>query len=93
MTVKQLITRLLDEPMDAEVQVQYPKEHEDEYGTTKGYLFEIDSVEHWGKMFLINFTDWRELEQEEEPQRPINIQAEVKDILLDELEQFMKDRQ
>lgn len=48
MTVKELITRLLEEDMNAEVQVQ-----------TQNFVFKIDNVEHWGGCPYLNFTDWR----------------------------------
>ena len=67
MTVKDLITRLLDEPMDAEIMLQtdYDKSvesyHNDVRSVTRGVVFDIDSIEHWASnRILINFTDWRE---------------------------------
>ena len=67
MTVKDLITRLLDEPMDAEIMLQtdYDKAVEsysnNVRSVTRGIAFDIDSIEHWASnRILINFTDWRE---------------------------------
>lgn len=67
MTVKDLITRLLDEPMNAEIMLQtvYDKPIEsysnNVRSVTSGAVFDIDSVEHWASnCILINFTDWRE---------------------------------
>lgn len=56
MTVKDLIIKLLDKPMDAEVQLQTDSDKED----VSGVLFDIDSVERWTtKYVMISFTDWR----------------------------------
>ena len=67
MTVKDLITRLLDDPMEAEIllQTDYDKPVEaysnNVRSVTRGVVFDIDSVEHWANnRILINFTDWRE---------------------------------
>lgn len=67
MTVKDLITRLLDEPMNAEIMLQTdynnPVESYSNGGVrcvTSGVVFDIDSIEHWASnCILINFTDWR----------------------------------
>lgn len=66
MTVKDLITMLLDEPMDAEIMLQtdYDKPVESYNNNvrsiTSGIIFDIDSVERWASnRILINFTDWR----------------------------------
>jgi hypothetical protein len=66
MTVKDLITRLLNEPMDAEIMLQtdYDKPVESYNNNvrsiTSGIIFDIDSVERWASnRILINFTDWR----------------------------------
>lgn len=66
MIVKELITRLLDEPMDAEVMLctDYDKEEVKDYGNVRvvnrGVIFDIDGIEHWsGNQININFTDWR----------------------------------
>jgi len=60
MKVKELITRLLDEPMDAEVCLQDPTEHISNGTMCKGYLFDITYIEPWGKhRICINFNDWR----------------------------------
>lgn len=66
MKVKELIIRLLDEPMDAEIKLctDYDKEEVEDYGNVKvvncGVIFGIDDIEHWNGGVLINFTDWRE---------------------------------
>ena len=66
MTVKELITTLLNEPMDAEVKISYPKAHTDELGEmVSGFLFDIDYVDHWNEMTMINFTDYRDKENKE----------------------------
>lgn len=66
MKVKELITRLLDEPMDAEVMLctDYDKEEVEDYGNVRvvnrGVIFDIDNIERWTKDRVnINFTDWR----------------------------------
>ena len=66
MKVKELITRLLDEPMDAEVMLctDYDKEKVKDYGNvrevSRGVIFDIDEIEHWAENRVnINFTDWR----------------------------------
>lgn len=60
MKVKELITRLLDEPMDAEVCLQDPTEHISNGTMCKGYLFDITYIEPWSKhRICINFKDWR----------------------------------
>ena len=67
MTVKELITRLLDEPMDAEVMLctDYDKEEViKDYGNVRvvncGVIFDIDDIERWViDRVNINFTDWR----------------------------------
>ena len=66
MKVKELITRLLDEPMDAEVMLftDYGKEEVRDYGNvrlvSRGVIFDIDEIERWAENRVnINFTDWR----------------------------------
>ena len=66
MTVKNLITRLLDEPMDAEIMLQTDYNNPVEShstgcvrSVTSGVVFDIDYVERWANRILINFTDWR----------------------------------
>ena len=57
MTAKELITKLLDAPMDKEVLLVYEKEYIDEYGEEcSGYCFNIDDVRNGEIMF----TDWRD---------------------------------
>ena len=60
MTTRELITKLLDFPMDEEIELYYPKEHEDEYGKCNGYLFHIDRVSYVDGGIV--FTDWRDRE-------------------------------
>ena len=63
MTVRELINKLLDEPMDNEVLLHYGKEHIDELGEKcNGYCFDIDGV----KNGRIMFTDWRDKAEEVE---------------------------
>lgn len=66
MKVKELITRLLDESMDAEVMLctDYDKEEVEDYSNVRvvnrGVIFDIDEIERWTKDRVnINFTDWR----------------------------------
>lgn len=66
MKIKELITRLLDEPMDAEVMLctDYGKEEVRNYGNvrlvSRGVIFDIDEIERWAENRVnINFTDWR----------------------------------
>ena len=66
MKVKELITRLLDEPMDAEIMLctDYDKEEVEDYGNVRvvnrGVIFYIDGIERWtNDRVNINFTDWR----------------------------------
>lgn len=66
MLVKELIVRLLDEPMNAEIRLctDYDKEEVEDYGDVRvvncGVMFRIDEIEHWNNGVCINFTDWRE---------------------------------
>ena len=66
MKVKELIIRLLDEPMNAEIMLctDYDKEEVETHGgvrvVNRGVLFGIDEIEHWNNSVNINFTDWRE---------------------------------
>lgn len=60
MTTRELINKLLDEPMDNEVLLSYEKEFIDERGEKcNGYCFDIDDV----KDGRIMFTDWRDREE------------------------------
>ena len=64
MTVKELITILLEVPKDNEVWLVYEKEHIDEYGEKcSGYSFNIDGVRKNGDII---FTDWRDKAESEE---------------------------
>ena len=66
MTVRELIMCLLDSRPDKKVLLSYPKEHIDDMGETcLGYVFHIDSVEINSFGVCINFTDWRDKEEEE----------------------------
>lgn len=63
MTVRELINKLLDEPMDGEVLLHYEKEFIDKRGEKcDGYCFDIDDVID-GR---IMFTDWRDRKETEE---------------------------
>lgn len=63
MTVRELINKLLDRPMDDEVLLCYDKEHIDERGEKcDGYGFHIDDV----KESEIMFTDWRDEKADKE---------------------------
>ena len=59
MTVKELIIKLLDEDMNATVQLSIDVPHQSEHGDCEGYVFDIDSVSHEFGECLIKFTDWR----------------------------------
>ena len=62
MTVKELINRLLDRPMNEEVLLCYNKKHIDEYGNfCTAYVFNIDYVQ--GSEIM--FTDWRDKAESE----------------------------
>lgn len=61
MTVRELIIRLLEEDMEAEVHVATTDEsRKDKTSSEKNnVMFDIDYVEHWGGNAYISFTDWR----------------------------------
>lgn len=60
MTVKELITKLLEEDMNTEVRLALDEKEIDEYGEeVNGYLFNIDEVRHWGYVAELVFTDYR----------------------------------
>lgn len=59
MTVKDLISKLLEMPMDAEVFISDPTPHEDEHGICDGYYFGVDNVKQNSNIVEIEFTDWR----------------------------------
>lgn len=62
MTVRELINKLLDSPMEEEVFLCYYKAHIDEYGEKcSGYSFSIDDVDR----NEIRFTDWRDKAESE----------------------------
>ena len=60
MTVKELIIKLLEEDMNAVVQLSIDEPHHDKHGECKGYVFDINSVSHEFGGCMIKFTDWRE---------------------------------
>ena len=66
MTVKELISKLLEMPMNAEVSIYDPTPHEDKYGICNGYCFDIDDVEQdsgeYYNVVNLRFTDWRNKE-------------------------------
>ena len=59
MTVKDLISKLLEMPMDAEVFISDPTPHEDEHGICDGYYFDIDYIKQISNIVELRFTDWR----------------------------------
>lgn len=61
MTVKELITRLLDENMDSEILLQTHDAKIENEKEVSGVIFHVDDVEHFNEaMVLLNFVDWRE---------------------------------
>ena len=70
MTVKELISILLDMPMEAEVNLQDKTGHSTKHGKCSGYVFDITEVEFWSKYrILINFIDWRSDHKTEQTER------------------------
>lgn len=61
MTVKELITRLLDKPMNAEVELVT-----DDSSRDCRVSFHVDSVEHWNYTAYIKFSDWRDSKNKNE---------------------------
>ena len=63
MKVKELITELLDMPMDADVLVSLDDPHKDDNGNlVTGYMFDIDRIREFNSnMIEITFTDWRKI--------------------------------
>lgn len=60
MKVKDLISKLLEMPTDAEVFISDPTPFEDGHGVWKGYYFGIDDIKQNSNIVeLIRFTDWR----------------------------------
>lgn len=59
MTVKDLISKLLEMSMDAEVFISDPTPHEDEHGICDGYYFDIDNIKQISNIVELRFTDWR----------------------------------
>lgn len=56
MTIKELITKLLDYDVNYEVLLLSDSDPEDE---SSGVLFHIEDVVPWGKQPQIYFKDWR----------------------------------
>ena len=67
MRVKDLITRLLDEDMNAEVKLATQSYYEDKEGRMEvaELSFDIDKVEHWNYSAWLRFTDWRQSDDKE----------------------------
>lgn len=61
MTVKELITSLLDEEPNAKVSVEIC-----EHGKTTNCLFDIKEIKHWGHQVQIIIEDWRVDENEKD---------------------------
>jgi len=61
MKVKELIVKLLEEDMNAEVFVTTTDESRKGKTSTEknNVMFNINEVEHWGGSAYIGFTDWR----------------------------------
>lgn len=59
MIVKELISKLLETPMNAEVSIYDPTPHEDKYGICNGYCFDIDDIKQDSDVVKLRFTDWR----------------------------------
>ena len=61
MKVKELIIRLLEEDMNAEVFVATTDESRKDKASTErnNVYFNITEVEHWGHNAYIGFEDWR----------------------------------
>lgn len=66
MIVKDLISKLLEMPMNAEVFISDPTPHEDEHGKCNGYYFGVDSVKQNSNIVELRFTDWRVNKSESE---------------------------
>lgn len=67
MTVKELISKLIDMPMNAEVRLVGVAPHIDEDGDIcKGYYFHIDDIKQWPDSVEIEFKDWRANNESEE---------------------------
>ena len=63
MKVKELITQLMDMPMDADVLVSLDDPHKDDSGNlVMGYMFDIDRIREFNSSTVeITFTDWRKI--------------------------------
>lgn len=60
MTVKELITKLLDASMDAKVDLRIPGEYITEDGIRcVACLFDVEAVQCDGSYVWLDFTDWR----------------------------------
>ena len=66
MKVKDLISKLLEMPMDAEVFISDPTPHKDAHGICNGYYFGVDDVKQISNIVELRFTDWRRQEESEE---------------------------
>ena len=67
MTVKELISKLIDMPMNAEVRLVGVAPHIDEDGDIcKGYYFHIDDVKQWPNGVEIEFKDYLRSNNESE---------------------------
>lgn len=65
MTVRELITKLLDEEMNAEIKIALDEKHTDKYGNKSlGYLFDIEQVRHWNGSAELVFVDYRKENKE-----------------------------
>lgn len=61
MTVKELITELLEYDMNSEVRVAINKKHINKYGNeVDGYQFDIEKINDFGGITEIVFEDWRD---------------------------------
>lgn len=63
MKAKELIIKLLNEPMDAEIYIGNKEKYRNKYGAeTSGCMFEIDDIERFNKdCIILNYTDWRKV--------------------------------
>lgn len=59
MTVKELITRLLDMPMSYDVILADNNIHTTEHGKVNGYCFDIEHIKQKTGVVELQFDDWR----------------------------------
>lgn len=65
MTVRELITKLLDEEMNTEVRIALDDKHITKNGhEVSGYLFDIEQVRHWSGSAELVFVDYRKDDDE-----------------------------